>query len=420
MSRPAVSLIVPFSGGSDSADRLLERLAAVRLGAEDEVIVVDNSPVPSIGATPTRFRLIRDSGEPTSYYARNTAAQAARRAWLLFLDADCIPDRDLIDAYFATPPREESGMVAGAITGDPEQTAFLARWARWRLILDQSHGQRHPYRPFASTANLLVRRAAFLDAGGFAEGILSGGDADFCWRAQELGWALEQRPAASVLHTHRERPGALLRQAIRYGRGQAWLERRHPALPKPQGRARGILQAGAASVYHLASGRAERAGFRAADALFLVGLTVSRSLPNRPGPPRWSRGRTTFVAGVYPSPAGEPPFPGRIEAARRPLRTCAAEVRGLEVAYLEDDSLVDRMAWWIRLAIDRHRADRRHFRGRGGRKAVLERLSVGPAAGRVRRAGGGVRVLDEAGRLIAEELVPITGLDAEPATSRAD
>jgi GT2 family glycosyltransferase len=420
MSRPSVSLIVPFFGDPPAAARLGDRLANLRLGDRDELIVVDNSPGPAFGdgeAVPGR--VLRHVAEHTSYYARNAGVEASAGEWLLFIDADCTPDPDLIAAYFATPPGAGCGIVAGAIEGDPGQNAFLARWARWRLILDQGHGLRHPFRPFASTANLLVRRSAFDQAGGFAEGILSGGDADFCWRVQAMGWTLEERPAARVVHTHRERLGALVRQASRYGRGQAWLERRHPAAPRPRGRARELARAGTASAYHLASGRIERAGFRAADAVFLASLAASRALSNRPRPPAWSRGGPTLVAGAFPAAAGGPAPAGHVESARRPLRVGATEVRGADVVYLEDDSFADRVLWLIRLAVEHPAVAARLVRRRGRGDNLLARLGLGPAAGRLVRSGGELRPLDEEGERIASELALIAGVTAaHPANAR--
>jgi GT2 family glycosyltransferase len=81
--------------------------------------------------------------------------------------------------------------------------------------------------PYAQTANGLVRRSAFEAAGGFADGIRSGGDADLCWRLQAGGWQLERRPGAAVVHRNRRTLAALLAQKARHGAGAAWLERRH-------------------------------------------------------------------------------------------------------------------------------------------------------------------------------------------------
>src|SRR3954466_4379229 len=80
----------------------------------------------------------------------------------------------------------------------------------------------------AVTANLLVRREAWEQIGGFQEGTRSGADAEFCWRLQEAGWTLEHRPGAAVIHRHRDTRAALLCQSARDGAGGAWLENRRP------------------------------------------------------------------------------------------------------------------------------------------------------------------------------------------------
>ena len=82
----------------------------------------------------------------------------------------------------------------------------------------------------AATGNLLVRRSTFDELGGFADGIRSAGDVDFCWRMRDAGWTLEQRPAARVSHHHRENLVSFLAMIARYGAGSRWLNERHPGV----------------------------------------------------------------------------------------------------------------------------------------------------------------------------------------------
>ena len=82
----------------------------------------------------------------------------------------------------------------------------------------------------AATGNLLVRRRTFDELGGFAEGIRSAGDVDFCWRMHDRGWTLEQRPQARVSHHHREDLVSFLSMVARYGAGSRWLNERHPGV----------------------------------------------------------------------------------------------------------------------------------------------------------------------------------------------
>ena len=405
MTRPAVSVVVPFAGDEAEAARTTAALRRIDLRADDELIVVDNASPPCFPEHPG-FVTVRAAGEPSSYYARNTGAALATRPWILFTDADCMPNAAILDGFFGDAPADRCGAVAGGIRGAPGQTAILARWARWRAVLDQRHGIGHAFRPFGSTANLLVRRAAFDDAGGFCEGIRSGGDADLCWRLQDLGWELEERPGAFVEHHHRERIAGLVRQAARYGRGRAWLERRFADCPPPSGVAREIARSLAAVPYHALLGRFERSAFRGIDCLFAVAMALARLLSNRPaGGVRVPRSRTTVLVGSFPAePIALPRKESfRIEAGGRAARVRAHETRGLELAFAEDDGRLDRALAAVQLA-SRHplRALRNRRRGHVGRDAAR--------ALRALRAQGELLPVDEPGAAAAESIAALTGL----------
>jgi GT2 family glycosyltransferase len=283
-----VSVVVPFAGDAPAAGRLLAALAELSTVPGDEVIVADNSFQPAIAEREGGgVRVVRATGERSSYHARNVGAGAASGEWLLFTDADCRPVPDLLDRYFALAPGGRCGALAGEVVGDPTQDSLVARWARARGRLEQRRSLQHPFRPYGSTANLLVRRVAFDELGGFAEGIRSGGDTDLCWRLHGAGWTVEYRERAFVWHRHRETVLGVLRQAYRYGGSQAWLERRYPGCHSAGGRllrmvARTLFRAGAL----LLRGRFEEAGFSALDLGSFLAEGVGHRASNRPSPAR--------------------------------------------------------------------------------------------------------------------------------------
>lgn len=406
MTRPAVTVILPFSGDASDAERMIRAMRAITLSPADELLLIDNSSPPRLSAddVPSGWRVVIAGDERSAYYARNIGAALARREWLLFTDADCAPDAAILDAYLEQEPGSRCGAIAGGIKPALEQTAFLARWAQWRAILDQRHGTGHPFRPFASTANLLVRRAAFEEAGGFCEGIRSAGDADLCWRLQELGWELEERPAALIRHRHRERLGDLVHQAMRYGRGRAWLGRRFPQCPPSTGVARQILRALAAVPFHALRGNLERAGFRAVDASFALAMALARPLTNRPGAPVVQRARATVVMGRYPGPDIPAAVPDglRIEAGHRPLAVRDRDIRHHDVTYCEDDCVADRIRACAAL-LARHPFRVLRALGRG-------RLAHAAPAARAMRAGGDLRAGGDNAIAAAQEISALTGL----------
>ena len=283
MERPAVSVVVPLRGDRAYARRCRDALKRIELRDGDEVIVADNTPEGVARAELDGVaRVVAADGERSSYFARTAGAAVASAGWLLFTDADCVPCPDLLDRYFAEPIDERAGAVAGGIVGVADQSSLLSRYARDRNFLDQAEGLHGKGGKAAATGNLLIRRATFDELGGFADGIRSAGDVDFCWRMHEAGWRLEQRPEARVEHHHRDDLASFLGMVARYGSGSRWLNERHPGVaprwplsPKELGRS------GVDAMRYAAAGRRDQAAFRLIDALGLVAHNVGYMRSNQ-------------------------------------------------------------------------------------------------------------------------------------------
>jgi glycosyltransferase involved in cell wall biosynthesis len=273
--------VVPLRGDEAYAGRTREAFDRLELGPDDELIVADNT-AENVAAEPFRgfAQVVHAPGQASSYYARNAGAAAASGAWLLFVDADCVPEPDLVDRYFDEPIGERCGAVAGGIVGVGGQESLLARYARDRNFLDQAEGMHGSAGVAAATGNLLIRRRTFDDLGGFAEGIRSAGDVDFCWRMRDAGWTLQQRPAARVSHHHREDLVSFLAMIARYGAGSRWLNDRHPGVAPHWPLLGGLLGSARDVAGHLARGRIEPAAFRALDGLGLVAHNVGYRASN--------------------------------------------------------------------------------------------------------------------------------------------
>jgi len=223
--RPSISVVMPFAGTAGEAAGALRALASIEIGRSDQLILSDNS-----GTAPQAdgVTLIRADGERSPSHARNVGAAAASGEWILFLDADTKPPPDILDRYFDQMPAQHAGALAGELIGPPNPVTLAARYGAAKNFLSQAAHLAHPYRPRASTANLLVRRAAFEQAQGFTEGIRAAEDTDFCWRLQDLGWTLELRAAAAAEHDYRDSLRALRTQWRAYAAGRAWLAARYP------------------------------------------------------------------------------------------------------------------------------------------------------------------------------------------------
>ncbi len=260
-----MSVVIPFLGTDAQASALVGSVRTLDLRAEDSLILVDNRAADGAWPKlPPGAEVVRATRVSSSYYARNVGAARARTDWILFLDADCRPPRSLLDDYFAASVSERVGLLAGEVSGMAGDEGIVSRWlvARRHLAVGPQLAKGAP--PRAGTANLMLRRAAWAELGGFAE-VRSGADYELCVRAAAAGWGLEYRPGASVVHVHEGGLRTALRRARRYGAGQAWLEAAHPAsvdAPRPAGE---LARAAAGWTRWTLTGRFERGAFKAID-----------------------------------------------------------------------------------------------------------------------------------------------------------
>lgn len=282
--RPPVSVIVPFAGSAEELAAVVRLFAGLRREPGDEVIVVDNGPGHRPAPAAAGVSVLWAGEIASSYHARNAGARAAGGEWLVFCDSDTEPVGALLDAYFDPSPAARTGILAGGVRDHVIGSGLAAQLARETASMSQERTLRNPYMPYAITANLAVRAEAFEEAGGFEPSVRSAGDADLCWRLQRLGWRLEERHAASVLHRNRESMPALWRQRLRHGAGAAWLEERYPgSMPRwgiaalARDSARELLAALAA----LVRGERDRAAVRAAIPTGWWAFEIGRRLPNR-------------------------------------------------------------------------------------------------------------------------------------------
>ena len=211
-----ISVIVP----AFNEEKLIDgSLRAIRSAAESfsqrgwitEIIVCDNN---SSDAT---AELAREAGalvvfEPVNQIARarNTGAGAARGDWLIFVDADSRPTREL----FADVAQQiESGRcIGGGCTVRLDERHFFADWvtSAWNVL--------SRIRRWAAGAFVFCERSAFGEVGGFSQELFASEEIDFSKKLIVL--ARQRGRKVVILHRHPLLTSA--RKMRLYSRGEWW------------------------------------------------------------------------------------------------------------------------------------------------------------------------------------------------------
>jgi hypothetical protein len=258
------------------------------------------------------------------------------------------------------------------VLGAPSADTLAGRYGAARGFLGLEAHLSHPYRPRAAAANLLVRRRAFLEVGGFYEGVRAAEDTDFSWRLQEAGWVLDGRRAARVEHRYRASVSELRRQWRGYAAGRAWLGRRYegfepePAVARALRRVRALARPGGTrrSAYaapraapQTDAGRSDRGRYLALDALLALEELAGFALSNRPPGKTRRAVEVVLIADRFPG-QGDPLVEladtlarVRVEAVGRPQALDAGAAARLAIDYLEDDGWGPRVAATLALAL---------------------------------------------------------------------
>ena len=284
--RPSIDVVIPFRGSEEELQGVLGMAKRLRLRADDRLVIADNT----LGrhrhpAWDPRRRVVHATGRQSSYFARNRGATFGSAPWILFLDADVEPPVWLLDAYFDPPPSAKVAILAGGVAdaAAAQGAPPAARYAAARQPMSQDNTLDTDW-PYAQTANCLVRRSAFAEAGGFNETLRSGGDADLCFRIREAGWRIERREGAEVIHRNRATVRDLLRQKARHGAGAAWLNREYPGSFPPANAPGTVAWSGRRAVVaarSLARGNRDAAVAEGVDVLTRWAFELGRRLPNR-------------------------------------------------------------------------------------------------------------------------------------------
>lgn len=216
------SIIVPVYEHWHQVPALLDALERQSWRGGLEVLLVDNGHSEGQGypEMPAFARVLRCE-QAGSYAARNTGIAEARGEWLIFTDADCIPEEDWVTGFHRAISRdgEMPCLYAGRVKVRPQADGMPNPYEIYDMVkgIPQRHYVRRGY---GATANLCVAREVIDRIGAFDARRFSGGDAELCRRAGEKGYRVSYVPDASVVHPARDSWQALVTKSRRVKGGQ--------------------------------------------------------------------------------------------------------------------------------------------------------------------------------------------------------
>lgn len=164
------------------------------------IVVVDQTPAPYEPLASLPVRLIR-LPEPSIPHAMNVAVDAAATDLVLFLDDDVIPSAALLDAHAEAHRDPAVWAVVGQILqpGEtPEHVTQPDDDLEFHFNADELRDVTN-----VMAGNLSVKRARFLELGGFDEnfvGVAYRFESDFALRATAAGGKIRFEPRASIDH----------------------------------------------------------------------------------------------------------------------------------------------------------------------------------------------------------------------------
>lgn len=219
----SLTVVVPTVDRVDLLGRCLRGLSQQEPPVE-VIVVHDGAPAIVVLLAQWRDRLrvrgLRISERGASE-KRNAGWRAADGDYVAFTDDDCEPTAAWARELLTAVTSSGADLVAGPVQPHPDDADVEGLWAR--TIRSSAPG-------LYPGCNLLVRRRALADVGGFDEALPAGEDTDLAWRVLDAGGGAGWAPDALVWHAVRP---ATFRQHLRSLPRWAALPavvRRHPQL----------------------------------------------------------------------------------------------------------------------------------------------------------------------------------------------
>ncbi len=210
-----ISFIIPVLNGERFLLGCLQHIKS-EMKSTDEILVVDNGSSDSTVAIATGFggiKLIESQGTTVSA-SRNKGAKLASGDLLAFIDCDCRICPGWRDAAIGILNSDTSVAATGSHYDLPEQSTWIERAWLYPRMKNPTEAE------YIVSGNLIVKKYAFEEIGGFDEKLSSDEDTDIGRRLREKGFKVIQAPQVRSVHLGNAKTlGQFLRKEYWHGTG---------------------------------------------------------------------------------------------------------------------------------------------------------------------------------------------------------
>ena len=232
---PSVSIVIPVKDRAADLRNCLTSLQQLNYPQDKlQVVVVDDGSSDETPQVAVEFgAILLESGAVGGgpALARNKGAAVAGGEILAFIDSDCTAAEDWLSDLLPAFSDEKLAAVGGWVDGMHHGSALdryeavMSSLNLGRRELSGGAGGDSFYLP---SCNLLMRKSAFVAAGGFRTELQVGEDVDLTWRLRDAGWKIQYLPTGTVYHAHRAILWPFMRRRFDYGTSEGLLQQLHP------------------------------------------------------------------------------------------------------------------------------------------------------------------------------------------------
>ncbi len=221
-----ISIIIPAYNVEKNIGACLDALRP-QISDADEIIVVDDGSRDATRAVAEArgVRVIAQENRGAAA-ARNVGAQNARGDLVLFLDGDCVPEQNWVQAMLA--PLVDSEIVGACGMKQTKQRGIVPRFIQMEFDYRYDNERARRYIDFVDSGTAAYRRAIFLENGGFDARLADAEDVDLSYRLSERGYRMAFTENAIVYDPHPESLIEYLRRKFTYAFWRAQVYARYP------------------------------------------------------------------------------------------------------------------------------------------------------------------------------------------------